>query len=260
MSQQQTKFKVLLIGDSCIDEYHYGTVSRLSPEAPVPILNTERLVFRDGMALNVRNNLQAFGLDVVNHTPYPVTTRKIRYVDSHSGQHLLRVDVDSVSAPLRDIANLTDFDAVVISDYCKGYVDYELIEFIVKAPVPVFIDTKKTDLARMGNAFVKINSIEHKKLASVCENLIVTHGSEGAYYKNVRFPGCAVEVSDVCGAGDTFLSALVFQYLSTNDIESAISFANIAASVSVQHSGTYVLTATDVNRILEYYENSSRRA
>ena len=48
-----------------------------------------------------------------------------------------------------------------------------------------------------------------------------------------------VDVTDVCGAGDTFLAALVFQYLTTNNIDLAIPFANKAASITVQHMGVY---------------------
>ena len=53
-------FKILLIGDSCVDEYFYGSVDRLSPEAPVPILKINQGRKEDGMAANVYNNLLAF--------------------------------------------------------------------------------------------------------------------------------------------------------------------------------------------------------
>jgi sugar/nucleoside kinase (ribokinase family) len=48
-----------------------------------------------------------------------------------------------------------------------------------------------------------------------------------------------VDVVDVCGAGDTFLAALTYQYLVTNSIEEAIKFANKASSITVQHVGNY---------------------
>jgi len=49
-------FQILLIGDSCIDEYQYGTVDRISPEAPVPIFKYLRSEEKPGMVYNVRNN------------------------------------------------------------------------------------------------------------------------------------------------------------------------------------------------------------
>ena len=61
---QQKQFKVLLIGDSCTDEYVYGTCERLNPEAPVPILNFKRKETNKGMAWNVRENLMSFGMKV----------------------------------------------------------------------------------------------------------------------------------------------------------------------------------------------------
>ena len=61
---QQKSFKVLLIGDSCLDVFCYGEVKRLNPEAPVPILDYKRTETRQGMCWNVYNNLKAFGLEV----------------------------------------------------------------------------------------------------------------------------------------------------------------------------------------------------
>ncbi len=58
-THQQKKFKILLIGDSCIDEYYYGTCERLNPEAPVPILKITNWSVKQGMAANVKNNLEA---------------------------------------------------------------------------------------------------------------------------------------------------------------------------------------------------------
>ena len=128
---------------------------------------------------------------------------------SKSKQHLLRIDDDVVSDPLEfnDISVDPTFDAVVVSDYNKGFVSYELIEQLVATKLPVFVDTKKTDLARLQGAWVKINSLEYSLIKSECTGLIVTRGEAGAdlVHHNLSFPAPKVEVSDVCGAGDTFL-------------------------------------------------------
>ena len=55
---QQKLFRVLLIGDSCTDQYVYGEVKRLNPEAPVPVLDYKRTEIRQGMSWNVYNNLK----------------------------------------------------------------------------------------------------------------------------------------------------------------------------------------------------------
>ena len=57
MNLQQKPWKIILIGDSCIDEYIYGTVNRISPEAPIPILDFKQKEILDGMTLNVYKNL-----------------------------------------------------------------------------------------------------------------------------------------------------------------------------------------------------------
>ena len=87
----QTKFKVLLIGDSCVDEYFIGTCDRLSPEAPVPVIKIVENYTAPGMAGNVKDNLENLGVDVDFVTTDAVIT-KSRYIDQRSRQHLLRVD------------------------------------------------------------------------------------------------------------------------------------------------------------------------
>ena len=59
--QQQKLYKILLIGDSCEDIYHFGTCQRISPEAPVPILKKAYEEIRPGMSANVAANLESFG-------------------------------------------------------------------------------------------------------------------------------------------------------------------------------------------------------
>ena len=56
-TQQPKKYKILLIGDNCVDVYQYGTVDRISPEAPVPVFKFSHEERKPGMAGNVANNL-----------------------------------------------------------------------------------------------------------------------------------------------------------------------------------------------------------
>jgi D-beta-D-heptose 7-phosphate kinase/D-beta-D-heptose 1-phosphate adenosyltransferase len=67
----QRPFKILLIGDSCIDEYQYGTIDRISPEAPVPIFKYIRSEEKPGMVYNVKNNLENLGCQVTLLTRDP---------------------------------------------------------------------------------------------------------------------------------------------------------------------------------------------
>ena len=241
--------KVLLIGDSCTDIYHYGTIDRISPEAPIPVLLTKNLLSCPGMAANVNNNFKAFGIDTDFITnKEPIT--KTRFLDIKTGQHLLRVDKEKTLKEIDDLPKLDKYTAIVISDYNKGFLSYNHIEQIINtSKVPVFIDTKKRDLKRFKNAIVKINEREFKNRTSECDNIIVTLGSNGVLYKNDIIPAPKVEVFDVCGAGDTFLAGLVCKYINSKDMIASINFANKAASITVQHSGVYSLTKKDLMSI-----------
>jgi len=244
--------KVLLLGDSCEDEYIYGRCNRLSPEAPVPILDYAKLQTKSGMAGNVCLNLQSFGLDITFLTN-PEKIVKTRFIDEKSNQQILRVDNETRVKPLLVPVATSSFDAVVISDYNKGYLPTEKIfEIVESATCPVFIDSKKTVLPNKENCFVKINDIEYEKLQHDCyiDNLIVTKGSEGCIYKQTLYPAEKVNVYDVVGAGDTFLSALVYGYITTNNIDESLMLGNRAAAIAVQQPGTYILTEEDVQKIL----------
>lgn len=246
------KYKVLLIGDSCIDEYHYGTVDRISPEAPVPVLRITRSITKQGMAANVKDNLEAFGIDVDFYT-CGAKSVKIRYIDERSKQHIVRVDQDKVSPPFSvslSSLGLIQYDAIVISDYDKGFINYESVKNIRSSyHGPIFIDTKKHDLKQFDGCFVKINSHEFALANTFPDKLIVTKGDKGAEYDGIEFPSPKVEVVDVCGAGDTFLSAMVYEYLRTGDIFESIKYANLASAISVQHSGVYSLSVNDIEQI-----------
>jgi D-beta-D-heptose 7-phosphate kinase/D-beta-D-heptose 1-phosphate adenosyltransferase len=169
--------------------------------------------------------------------------------DEKYNQQILRVDVENILSPMEyEIPNET-YDALVISDYDKGFITQQkLFELVSNSKIPVFVDSKKTILPQ-SNCFIKINDNEFKHLKSKHDNLIVTRGSGGAEYDSVTYPGEKVSVFDVCGAGDTFLSALVYFYLECGTIEKAIPFANKAAAIAVQNFGTYVLNGEDVNEI-----------
>jgi len=244
---QQKRFKILLIGDDCLDVYKYGKVNRLSPEAPVPIFVPEYETKTPGMAANVKRNLEAFGCEV--YYLHGTMSLKTRLIESRSKQHIVRIDNDFSSEPFDfdDTFDL-DYDAVVISDYNKGYVSYEMVEKLINSySGPIIIDTKKTDLKRFEGAIIKINELEYNRLISEPTDLIVTLGAGGAKWNDNIIPPCKVEVVDVCGAGDTFLAAFAYYYLKTNSFTNAIVKANKAAAHAVQHTGTYCLTQIEVD-------------
>ena len=236
------KFKILLIGDACEDTYTYGKVTRMSPEAPVPVFQPRYKIVKDGMASNVCKNLETLGCEV-NYL-HGNESKKERLIDERSKQHLVRIDRDVDSDPIRFETDIPPvYDAVVISDYNKGTVDYKSITDLIKSvTVPIYIDTKKTDLAQFDGCYIKINKLERSRAISVPDQkyLIVTYGGDGAVWNGWVFsPDISNDITDVTGAGDTFLAALVYKHLETGNMATAITFANRASGVTVKHVGVY---------------------
>lgn len=255
-TQQQKSYKILVIGDACIDLYYFGSCDRLSPEAPVPIFKKEYLESKQGMCLNVAANLKALGnkIQVDKNTE---SIKKIRLIDKKTNQHILRIDEEPKIKRI-DLRKYTkkamiDFDALVISDYDKGFIGQgDILDIIEPARIrgiPIFVDSKKRDLSKFEECIIKINQHE-KDLVTLFPkkcHVIVTLGKKGALYDSKIYPVKSTEVHDVCGAGDVFLAGLVHKYLSTNgDIEASVFFANKCAAISVKHFGTYIIDPEEI--------------
>jgi rfaE bifunctional protein kinase chain/domain len=176
------QLKVLIIGDVMIDAYTYGQVSRISPEAPVPIVNVRKQERRLGGAANVALNVQALGAtpilcsvigedDDANsfiellhqskiltkgiiRSAHRITTVKNRIIAG--SQQMLRMDSEQ-DKPLNDLEHksivgqiqllLEEVDLVIFEDYDKGTVDKNLIEetvaFAKSKGIPTAVDPKK---------------------------------------------------------------------------------------------------------------------
>ena len=248
--------KILVVGDSCQDVFIYGDIERISPEAPIPVFVPSHTEKNDGMARNVSNNIESLEMNISTITNKNGIVKK-RYVDNRSGQMVLRVDEHDYcervdKKVLEGIRNnkckphfndVIEVDAIIISDYCKGFLEEDDIQFICENNDNVFVDTKK----KLGKwiefaDFIKINELEYKKNHEILSNgfedkLVVTLGSRGCRYRNKVYSVPEVPVKDVSGAGDTFLAALVRGYLDTQDIEKAINFAQKCTTLVVQKHG-----------------------
>ena len=252
----QKPLSILLLGETCEDVYLYGKVNRVSPEAPVPIVEYSHEESFQGMASNVKRNLEAFGC-FVNLITNKEEIQKVRVVDKESNYQLLRIDHDVKvsqirSAEVRSAFLHFNYDVIVVSDYNKGFLTTDDLKIISENFAgPVFIDTKKKDLFTQSNTYFKINELEYSRLETIPDDsqLIVTLGSQGARHDGMVYPSQSVNVYDVVGAGDAFLSGLVYGFLVYNDMGSAIALANKVASIVVQHPGTYSLTSDDIRSI-----------
>ncbi len=159
--------RILVIGDLMLDEFVWGKVGRISPEAPVPVVHVTHETFFPGGAANVARNLREFvdrvsviGLigkdrsgqqlrelmgkgkidvsDSIEDDKFP-TIVKTRIIARH--QQVVRVDREKIAAPsLKQISKvvaavrkrLKDFDAIIFEDYGKGFVSAELVSQIAR--------------------------------------------------------------------------------------------------------------------------------
>jgi bifunctional ADP-heptose synthase (sugar kinase/adenylyltransferase) len=201
------------------------------------------------MAANVKHNLESLGCEV-DFVHGIKTSVKTRVIDSRTKQHLVRIDQDAPSRAVKvDYNNIDQYNAIVVSDYNKGSIEYETVEHLRKNyQGPIFVDTKKINLARFEGCFVKINSVEYEAAKTYPTELIVTLGRDGARYKEHTISAPQVEAFDVCGAGDTFLSALAYNYVLSQNILEAIKFAIRASSITVQHIGVYSPTLQEIEQ------------
>lgn len=239
--------KIVVIGELCHDVFVYGECKRLSPEAPVPVFNPIHSVENLGMAGNVVANINTIDSNIgisFYHSLEKIT--KTRYVDKKTNHLFLRVDdeppVNRILISETLISDIKEADAVVVSDYNKGFLSEDDLYTISKLARFAIVDTKKrmNPIHLSHFNFIKIN--EHEANQGVADELkektIVTLGPKGAMYMNTLYPSPhPKETIDVSGAGDTFLAAFVTKYLETKDVNISITFANKMSAIVVSKRG-----------------------
>ena len=193
--------KILVVGDVMLDRYWFGDVSRISPEAPVPVLKVDRVDERPGGAANVARNISALGahatlLSVVGNDEAGVCLEKL--LSEHHNvsallhrdntfttiiklraiarqQQLLRIDFETqpsheiLRTALEDFrAQLPLADVVILSDYGKGGLTHiaEMIRLARAANKPVLVDPKGDDYDRYrGATLLTPNRSEFREVA-----------------------------------------------------------------------------------------------
>jgi len=240
--------RILVIGDSCKDIFIYGDCNRLAPAAPVPVFVERHRKSNKGMAGNVYENVISLGLPcriITNKTEIT----KTRYVEKKTNHMLVRVDssegeIDRIEEI--DPEELKQFAAIIISDYDKGFLLEEDIQFIAENHELVFLDTKKLLGTWAKNLnFIKINEQEFERTRHLLtdeddwldKKLIITVGSHGCLYDGEIYPVEKVEIKDLTGAGDSFLAALVCRFIQGENIVESIKYANDCVTKVVQQKG-----------------------
>ena len=242
--------KILVIGESCIDVFVYGECKRLSPEAPVPVMSDTVKTMNHGMAGNVRKNLEVLADDYhIECMCQAEVIIKTRYIDSKTNHMFLRVDEGEhgTMVPFRItesvIQKIKEADAVIVSDYDKGFLTEELLQEIAENARFSILDSKKKlhPDTIMSYNYVKLNELEWEanktSNSQLLSKMIVTLGGKGAIHMGTRYPIDNKETIDVSGAGDTFVAAFVTKYLETNDVDISITFANKMSAIVVSKRG-----------------------
>ncbi|MBP8022817.1 MAG: D-glycero-beta-D-manno-heptose-7-phosphate kinase [Azonexus sp.] len=188
MLEKIAQVRLLVVGDVMLDRYWFGDVSRISPEAPVPVVKVERLEERPGGAANVARNAAALGAQtalisvvgeddagralqrllqeggIAAHLQVDAeidTTVKLRVIGRQ--QQLLRIDFETTPSHEVLRAKLAEFerqlahcDIVVLSDYGKGGLTHigEMIRLARAAAKPVLVDPKGDDWGKYAGATV----------------------------------------------------------------------------------------------------------
>lgn len=198
-----SKTKLLVVGDVMLDQYWSGRATRISPEAPVPVVKIASDDIRAGGAANVALNVAALGAQVdlmgiigrddfgvqldkvlsdagvVSHWTYSEagTICKLRVLSHH--QQLIRMDFEN-PVPEQDALVLTQalvekvagYDALIISDYAKGALPFveKMIAAARQHNVPVLIDPKGNDFTKyQGATVIKPNQGEFETIVGRCE-------------------------------------------------------------------------------------------
>ena len=253
--------KVLVLGDVIIDKYIYGTSTRISPEAPVPVITyIDEKETRGGAGL-VYENLKSLGVDVdMFETPGQISVKTRIICDGH---YITRIDDDAQAdstAVLQQVlaTNFSQYEYVVLSDYNKGVLDEarDIIKHINTFGCKIIVDPKENFWYYENAWLVKPNYSEFESLEfdSWYGNIITTNAGEEVIAtidgKKYEIPVDNVEVSDVTGAGDCFLAGFVYALTQGYDYGKSLKLAVRGSTESVKHSGTYILKKDDLEDVV----------
>lgn len=269
--------RVLVCGDYMIDEYWYGDITRIAPEAPVPVFRHVSMERRAGGAANVAENLRAMGVEIRTlYSPSASSNPVVKVRMVAQGRYVGRADFDGqqLAATAQNVIDAAETcDLIVLSDYGKGTLDNvrEIIARCNAAGIPVFVDPKSRKFKDYAGAtLLKPNLAELQLLVggwrnnvemsekvramqrdANIKNVLATCGKDGMvlfeHHGAARvIEGVQAQAIDVCGAGDTALAAFAASVARGTGYYVAAMCANKAAGIAVTRFGTTVVKADEI--------------
>lgn len=289
--------KIVVVGDVMLDKTVIGEVSRISPEAPAPIIKVKEEFYTPGGAANVAANVSSLGGNVSlfgfvgrdNNAGIlseilsgknirfffdenSQTTMKERIMLRRNYQHS-RIDYEEIS-PKKFSPKTKEFmrreiddsDIILISDYAKGAITEDLMNFLKTTGKKIIIDPKPKNISLYHDSFLitpneeealemskkeEIYSAGRHLKQTLNSNILITRGEKGMSLfsdKEIEIPTIAKEVYDVTGAGDTVIAALSLSLASGASFEESIIIANHAAGISVERAGTYQVRLSELEK------------
>lgn len=301
--------KIGVIGDLILDQFIFGEVKRISPEAPIPVVLVDKEIYRLGGAANTANNIIASGGNVflvgaigkdiagerflsqlkVNDIdtkgivilPNKMTTQKARIIAGT--QQVVRVDREKTDYLNKEVEQkvinlissyIKEWDALVITDYGKGFVTKSLVQEIInlckKHGKFIIGDTKPKHASYFKNitlltpnqkeAFEISGAKDVETAGKIIQeqlncNVLITRGAAGmTLFENnkiINLPVKAKEVFDVVGAGDTVAAIISLTLASGANLKEAAIIANHAAGIVVAKQGTAIVSFEELIKDLK---------
>ena len=310
------KARVLVLGDVMLDRYWWGTVNRISPEAPVPIVRLTSSSVAAGGAANVAVNIAGLGatpilVGAVGRDPESQLLRRVLDENAVSSEHLIALEDRPTTVKTRIVAHsqqvarvdqeveeqltseqakvaidaisglIDTVDAVVISDYAKGLLCPDILDFVLeraqRSTRQTLVDPKGKNYAKYrGSNVVTPNRREATEACKLEESepdsvdragqqlieehefgaVLITRGEEGmTLFRRDKSPlhyeAMARSVYDVTGAGDTVIATLAASVAAGADLCEGARLANIAAGLVVEQMGTTAIKIGDLKTAID---------
>jgi D-beta-D-heptose 7-phosphate kinase/D-beta-D-heptose 1-phosphate adenosyltransferase len=296
---------IIVIGDIMLDITIRGTCNKLANEAPLPVFKDSDKTIKLGGCGNVAENLAAMGCkqlhlfgrvgtedttvsdicsrkNIVPHFIYSTKCPTISKTRYYSGKTLLFRQDNEIIRPLesdeekqllnsfKSLLDSTSFDCVVLSDYAKGLLSYNICQNIIKIcnskGIITVVDPKENAAKYTNCTIIKPNRGEVKSLFGIdtsdlhaahkriietcnCKASVITLSEDGIslfegdsvlHYKNKP-----AEVIDVTGAGDVVCACIAYLWNNIHDRTKLLDCINFFAMRSIEHIGSYVLRKDD---------------